>query len=317
MPIIERDPWRMQYFEGVQCPEDVQIPTEESDAYRFYPRHRWVFNKLMVAESQGLECAPHGIDPPGFPVFSKPIYNMRGMGTGSRILRSAAEYQRYQRPGHIWMPLLEGEHVSSDVAVVRGRACWWRHVLGVAIGEGKFDYWTVLAESRPEVEQYCGDWIERNLPDYTGMVNLETIGARIIEVHLRFADQWPDLYGRGWLDALVRLYAEGEWTYADADRYDGFSVVLFGNHGVEYQHPDPLLVRRLLENPEITSIQVTFHADKPIWAHAMPPGGFRLAIVNCRDLEAGVTARQELALSFWSTQKLVGRRGRRSVAKPS
>ena len=27
------------------------------------------------------------------------------------------------------------------------------------------------------------------------MINLETIGGRIIEVHLRFADQWPDLYG--------------------------------------------------------------------------------------------------------------------------
>jgi hypothetical protein len=30
------------------------------------------------------------------------------------------------------------------------------------------------------------------------MVNLETIGGRIIEVHLRFADQWPDLYGARW-----------------------------------------------------------------------------------------------------------------------
>ena len=32
---------------------------------------------------------------------------------------------------------------------------------------------------------------------YTGMVNFETIGGRIIEAHLRFADQWPDLYGGG------------------------------------------------------------------------------------------------------------------------
>ena len=310
MPIIERDPWRMQYFEGVDCPEQIVIPTEEQDAWHLFPPYRWTFNKLQVAESQDLECGLHGIDPPSYPVFSKPVYNMRGMGTGSRALRTAEEYRRYLRPGHIWMKLLEGEHVSSDIAVVRGKAVWWRHVLGRALGDGKFDYWTVLAEPRPEIESYCGDWIARHLSDYTGMLNLETIGTRIIEVHLRFSDQWPDLYGKGWLQALVRLYAEGVWDYADADRRDGFSVVLFGAHGIEYRHPDPALPERLLENPLISSIQVTFYEDRPIWAHPMPPGGFRLAVVNCWDLDAGIAARQELALAFWATQRLVERRRR-------
>ena len=43
-------------------------------------------------------------------------------------------------------------------------------------------------------------WVARNLAGYTGMANLETIGGRIIEVHLRFTDQWPDLYGSGLVD---------------------------------------------------------------------------------------------------------------------
>jgi hypothetical protein len=310
MPIIERDPWRMQYFEGVSCPDDVVIPTEEQDAWHLFPQYRWVFNKLQIAESQGLACGLHGMDPESYPVFSKPVYNMRGMGAGSRVLRSAKEYQRYLRPGHIWTTLLEGEHVSSDIAVIRGRAVWWRHVLGRALEDGKFDYWTVLAAGRPEVERHCGEWIARNLSDYTGMVNLETIGARIIECHLRFADQWPDLYGRGWLDALVRLYADGVWDYADDDRRDGYSVVLFGAHGIQYLHPPQEVVEELLETPQVTSVQITFHEDRPPSAHSMPPGGFRLAIVNGWDLSTGMRAREQLALSFWSTQKLLPRRGR-------
>ena len=40
-----------------------------------------------------------------------------------------------------------------------------------------FDYWTVLAESWPEIESYCGDWLRANFRGYTGMVNLETIDA--------------------------------------------------------------------------------------------------------------------------------------------
>lgn len=304
MPIVERDPWRMQYFKHVACPESVFIPTEDADAYRLFPGYRWVYNKLAVAESQGLTCGLHGIEPGEYPVFSKPVYNMRGMGIESRLLHSQEEYERYQHPGHFWMDMLKGPHVSTDVALVDGEAKWWRHVVGEALEEGKFDYWTVLAESRPELEAYCGQWLRANLSGYTGMVNLETIGARIIEVHLRFSDQWPDLYGRGWLDALVRLYADKIWDYDDTDRRDGYSVVLFGAHGVEYRHPDTALIDNLKQRPGISSVQITFHADKPMWAHAMPPGGFRLAIINTWDLQAGMQARRELAVVFWSAQQL-------------
>ena len=317
MPIVERDPWRMQYFEKVPCPEELFISTEDGDSYRLYPEHRWIYNKMMIADSQGLANGPHGLEPELFPVFSKPIYNMRGMGAGSRVLKNEKEYQNNQRPGHMWMSLLHGEHVSSDVAVVQGEAKWWRHVVGRAIGEGMFDYWTVLGAARPEIEEYCGDWLRRNMAGYTGMMNFETIGARIIEAHLRFSDQWPDLYGKGWLEALVGLYATGAWAFADGDRRDGYSVVLFGAHSIQYRHPPRELIEDLLQTPEVSSIQVTFHEDKSPKAHSMPPGGFRLAIVNCWDLDAGFRLRERLALGFWSTQHLMQRRKRGTAARGS
>ena len=308
MPVCEADPWRMQYFENVPCPEDVLVPTEDGDAWRWYPRFRWVYNKLSVAESQGFECGPHGLEPPAYPVFSKPVFNMRGMGIGSRVIRTTREYKANQRPGHIWMPLLEGEHVSTDVAVVDGSARWWRHAYGAPLEGGMFDHWTVMAEPRPAIESYCGEWLERNLAGYTGMVNFETIGSRIIEVHLRFADQWPDLYGGdAWVKALIRLYAEGVWEYDDAERRDGYSVVLFGGHGIQYRHPPSDLVEEVRAEPGVTSVQVTFHEDRPPSWHAMPPGGFRLAIVNCWDLDTGRRLRERLALAFWSTQQLARR----------
>jgi len=310
MPIVERDPWRMQYFAKVPCPDGLFISTEDGDSYRLYPEYRWIYNKMMIADSQGLPNGPHGLEPDFFPVFSKPIYNMRGMGAGSRILKNEKEYQNNQRPGHMWMSLLQGEHVSSDVAVVKGEAMWWRHVVGKAIGDGMFDYWTVLGAARPAIEAYCGDWLRRNMAGYTGMMNFETIGARIIEAHLRFSDQWPDLYGKGWLDALVCLYETGEWRFADEGRRDGYSVVLFGAHNIHYRHPPRALVEELLQTPEVSSIQITFHEDKAPRAHSMPPGGFRLAIVNCWNLETGFRLREQLALSYWSTQRLVQRRKR-------
>jgi hypothetical protein len=212
MPICEADPWRLQYFAQAACPADVNIPTEDADAWTWHPRHRWVYDKLAIALSQGLAAGPHGTTPPRFPAFSKPIYNLKGMGADSRVIASPEDYAQHETPGHFWMTLLEGEHVSSDVAVVDGEPRWWRHVTGKPAGEGTFDFWTVHAASDPDLEEGCGAWLRRHLAGYTGMLNLETIGGAIIEAHLRFSDQWPDLYGAGWVEALIQLYQTGVWS---------------------------------------------------------------------------------------------------------
>ena len=140
----------------------------------------------------------------------------------------------------------------------------------------------------------------KNLAGYTGMLNLETIGGKIIEAHLRFADQWPDLYGPGWVDALVGLYERGTWDFRDGDRREGYSVVLFGPHGRRYRHPPPTLVDAVKAMPGVTSVQITFHEDRAPEHHAMPPGGFRLAIVNGFDLAAAKAARERLGAHFFS-----------------
>jgi hypothetical protein len=194
--------------------------------------------------------------------------------------------------------LLDGRHVSSDVAVIDGEPCWWRHVTGKPAGEGTFDYWIVHAEPDAGIEAHCGDWLRKNLAGYTGMLNLETIGETIIEAHLRFADQWPDLYGPGWVDALVGLYDAGVWDFPDDDRSEGYSVVLFGPNGRRYRHPPPALVDDIKRMPGVISVQISFHEDRaPEW-HAMPPGGFRLAIVNGFDLDKTLAARERLREFF-------------------
>jgi len=232
--------------------------------------------------------------PPSFPVFSKPIMNLRGMGTGSQVIASAEEYRAALTAGHFWCTLLTGPHVSTDVALVDGEPRWWRHTTGATGPGGTFDHWLIHAEPMPGIEDWCGTWSRRHLRGYTGMANFETIGGRIIEAHLRFADQWPDLYGPGWVEAVVRLHVTGDWVYPDADRVDGYSVVLFGPHGPRYRHPPDALVDEVRSMPGVSSVQITFHEDKAPEHHAMPPGGFRLAIVNARALDAGQAGRERL-----------------------
>ena len=298
MPILERDPWRFQFFEHVNCPDDVLIPTDDPDCWGLFPEHRWIYNKLRVAETQGLPCGPHGAMPVSFPVFSKPITNLKGMGTGSIAIGSAEEMADHHQPGHMWMQLLVGDHVSTDCVVLDGNVHWIRHASGTSGPGGTFKFWKIEAIHKPQLEKMMANWVKRHMRGYHGIINFETIDGYIIEAHLRFADQWCDLYGAGWVEALVKLYADQVWNFDDTVRHVGFSVPLFARHGGKFRHPSLAVQSYIRSMPHVKSLQITFHENKEAAAHAMPPGGFRLAVINASNLKAGLAARDKLAGAF-------------------
>jgi hypothetical protein len=293
------DVWRWQYFEGVPVPRGTVVPVDDPTGWTRYPGYRHIYNKLFVCASQGVPSGPHGVMPRRFPVFSKPLMNLHGMGALAYIVRSPSELNARFTPGHLWMPLLRGRHISTDLALARGRPVWCRHAIGRQLDGGCFDYWTVTAARLPALERRIGGWIRRYLRGFTGIVNFETIAGVIIECHLRMAEQWLDLNGPGWLDSVVDLYATGRWRFRDADRRTGYSVVLFGPHGRRYAI-DPADVDALRAVDGISSIQITFDEAIPPDQHAMPPGGFRIAIVNCWDLQQGQLVRSALRRLFQS-----------------
>lgn len=79
--------WQEQYFEDHTVPDDVVVSLDDSLSWVLqYPHHRWVYNKMLICETQGLAHGPNGTVPDQYPVFSKPMYNMNGMATGSRLI---------------------------------------------------------------------------------------------------------------------------------------------------------------------------------------------------------------------------------------
>jgi hypothetical protein len=304
MPICERDPWRFQFFEGVACPVNVNVPTDDIDSYAWFPDFRWVYEKLNIAKSQGLACGTVSETPTSFPVFAKPNINLRGMGLESAILQTLDAFKTLPSD-HMWMPLLKGDHVSTDCAVVNGEVMWMRHSHGLPWHAGMFKHWVIESGQRPELNQFLSDWSRRHLTGYTGMLNVETIGGTIIEVHLRFADQWCDLYGQQWFDALVKLYAEGRWDLSNTETKTGYSLPLFARHGHVPPHPAAELQAQIRALPHVSSLQITFYEARAGEAHPMPPGGFRLGLINCTDLAAGLAARRLFATAFPDCELLI------------
>ena len=298
MPIQDCQPWRGHYFKVVGLPAGVCIPADDAEAFNLNPAYRWVYDKLLIARSQGLTCGTHDVPPLRYPVFCQPLTNLQGTGVGARVLLSERDYQQHCGVGDFWMALLRGERVNTDFAVIKGDIAWCRHASAIPGASGTFDCWVVEERSRPQLERYCRRWIQANLAGYTGMVSVETIGGRIIGAHLRPSDQWPDLYGRKWLDAVVGLYQRGTWDLIDAERAEGYSVVLFGPHGRTYAYPHADAMAGYEATVGISSIQLTFLENRPPAVDAMPPGGFRLAVINCFNLDEGRHVRAALAREF-------------------
>lgn len=282
MPILQPDDWRKPFFKSEYCPDNVIIPTKDTDAYQMNPQHNWVYNKLLIAEKQSIPCGPHGTSITSYPAFSKPIYNLRSMGAGIEVLNNEKQYRKSLKPGYMWSELLTGEHYSTDAAVSFGKVLWIKHTRGIPLDNGTFDYWE-LNESA-YLDGYLVQFIETHLAGYSGMLNLETIGNKIIEVHLRFADQWPDLYGEWFVSSLIDLYANNTFTVG-RNIESGYSVVLFDQHCL-YKKPKKILIDELLGIDGISSIQMPFHEGVHPSLHSMPPGGFRTGIINGFDLEA-------------------------------
>ena len=101
------------------------------------------------------------------------------------------------------------------------------------------------------------------------------------------------------MGSLIHSGRWGRGEFDDGERRDGYSVVLFGPHGPAYRHPPADVVEQARGIDGVSSVQISFHEDRDPAHHSMPPGGFRLAVVNAWTLNAGRAARERLKPTFF------------------
>ena len=226
MPFHGVAPERSFLFDVAAPRADIGV--SDAAAWRLNPRHRWVYDKLGLALSQGVTAAPAGVDPRDMGlagderVFVRPITNLAGMAVGAHAARAEAVSHA---PGTFWCRYLDGEQSSTDCLVRDGEVVWFAHtVAGEEWQGGRPVYWRIGVE-RPANEAVLARWVATNLPDYTGICNFELIGDTLIEAHLRGSNGFFDFYGPDFIPAWAHLVDTGEWR--DPGRLPGgflFSV---------------------------------------------------------------------------------------------
>ncbi len=206
------------------------VGVNDAAAWRLNPAHRQVYDKLSLALDAGLRAAPCGVDPrdcgiaPDAQVFVKPIVNLAGMAVRARAVPADAVPKE---AGSFWCERLEGAHTSSDCLVQDGRAVWFAHTRGSDEKDRERPiYWEVGA-TLPDLEPSIADWVARHLEGYSGLCNLEMIGGRPIEAHLRGSNGFFDVYGPDFIPAWVALVDGAAFT-PPPPIPGGFIISVFG-----------------------------------------------------------------------------------------
>ena len=150
------------------------------------PDWLWIFDKLIIARRQEVLAAPAGIPVPRSAEYIvRPITNIRMMGRGAQRMWIQAGDDEPVPDGFFWSEVLEGPHMSVDYH-------WGEQALAV---EGfrddparldRFNRWCKIDREMPLPA------ILHGLEDHQEWINVEYIGDRVIEVHLRYNDDFAN-----------------------------------------------------------------------------------------------------------------------------
>lgn len=180
---------------------------DDSDVWKFIDgEDAWVYDKLILARRLGYRCGPAGVAPdsPGEYII-RPISNYRMMGRGSRIMHIDAGADVIP-DGYFWCEVFTGRHLTFDYnygvqcLAVEGfkdsdrtdRFCLWRRTQ---------DVFQLPDQLLAVAKKY--QWL-----------NIEVIGDKIIEVHLRYND---DFSGHD-ADEIVPIWREDFYDSPCEDR---------------------------------------------------------------------------------------------------
>jgi hypothetical protein len=186
----------------------------DSDVWEFIDADDlWIYDKLILSKKLGYNCGPAGVSPK-IPdnYIVRPCVNFRMMGVGASIMHLTPENFSEIPPGFFWCEIFTGPHMSFDYQ-------YGEQVLAV---EGFKD--------NPKRLDRFSRWIKVNakytLPPFLENIakkyewlNIETIGGRIIEVHLRYNDDFRNHDG----NEIIPIWKDEFYPSACEDRI-GFIV---------------------------------------------------------------------------------------------
>jgi len=193
------EPWckAMGYFNPYLDPFDHHmtpgIPAFDGPAYEKYPSHNFVYDKLWIAQTQGLKCGNlselhENTDSISFPIFIKPRWgHLSASSKNCFKISSASELEKYLLyKDMIWSEFIDGTEGMTDFIILKGNIVHQVTYVYSDTQQGFSEEWKLISP-RSEPPQNIIDWVKDHMRGFTGVVNVQHRKNKIIEVSLRLA----------------------------------------------------------------------------------------------------------------------------------
>lgn len=165
---------------------NIDIPLNDETAYRLYPKYNWVYSASRLLDMQNIEWAP---------------FSMAGLD----FRLNEFNLIKHDTAGAIYTKYMDGERLTTDVAVMKGEIKWAAH--HKIEGDEKI----LLDELRGHIELRISALTTLHFQKFAGIISVDTIGHNIIAVRLRMTTDVVDQYPDDWLKRVLRIYNRRPW----------------------------------------------------------------------------------------------------------
>ena len=183
--------YRNPYLDPFNFHITNSVKTGDRSAYKRYPENSHVYDKLLVAQSQNLRCGKledlRGNEKTiNYPIFIKPRWGHMSAGSKNcfKILSESQliKYSNYENM--IWSEFIDGREGMTDFILHDGRIVYKLTYIYSEEQNGFSDVWKYVSPDTPTPSNII-QWVNDNIKNHTGFVNVQYRDTKIIEVGLR------------------------------------------------------------------------------------------------------------------------------------
>lgn len=168
------------------------IPDFDNQAFYKYKEHNFVYDKLWVARSQGMMCGElknlQQNENITLPIFIKPRWGHETASSKNCFkIKSWDELNSHRNtPDMMWSEFIDAKEQMTDYILLNGTIV---HQITYVYSESQnefIDDWKYISPDNKPIPKIT-DWVNNNLTNFTGAVNVQYRDDKIIEVGLRLA----------------------------------------------------------------------------------------------------------------------------------
>jgi hypothetical protein len=193
------------------------IPMFDGHAYTVNPRHRHVYDKLFIVQSQFIQGGNlKDLQNPSFPLFIKPRWGHKTASSKDCYKINSLEEltPHLHKKNMMWSEFIDATEGMTDFVLVNGEIVYQLTYVYSDKQHGFADVWKhISSENKPPDEVVS--WVNKHMAHYTGPLNVQYRSTTIIEVGMRFARSGMYLESaahKPLIDSINKMWETKTWT---------------------------------------------------------------------------------------------------------